>query len=452
MLESWRVNKTNSSNARPVQREKYINFNESDDELRTFISATHFCRQNTMKALQFCIFILLSQAIIFTSASAVTRLFNCPCYVRVTRVIDSTGISDSEAFDIRVRSLTGVETRHSLKNIKLDDSTHQDALLHHFNPIIIPEHGLFKVSLTHKSSIATAAHAPSYMLTKTSFAWKEACPILIPYDIPQLSLRTKSSTHTKGSPSADTASPNIVGGLLSESGLRRYLVALVTVVQCPDGSFACRSYCSGTLIHGRWILSAAHCGLEAGLTLVHVNTPQNERGPTAIVEEVFNHPGYAEKNLNTSYNDLVVAKLNTDVIKACSKTPGLCGEMLPRAMRINKQERNVVRGDYLRIAGYGKTMFDERISDRKLRQVDAPVANFRELPKRISNAEKCHQVEKEVPDMRRVRVWSMRCMVSYLQKRHISFLTRATNRNEAKKSNHNTTSKSLHIPLSQSGR
>ena len=325
----------------------------------------------------------------FLAYGRTSGIFKCPCSFRVSRTIDPSGVSNVDPFDVLVRPASGevrlaIDSHHSVRNIKLDSASHSDAFMHHFDRIHVNQRGLFHVSILHKAN--SGAHAPSYSLEKIASSRQSTCPVLIPFDLPPsvapisrqatssgggYDLASKELPAGNGNGSAGT---NIVGGLLTNKNIRRYIVSLSTAVPCRDGSSGCATFCSGTLIAPNWIVTAAHCTLNVGVTRVFVNTDRGGTGAFSNIIEAHRHPKYDASNFNASTHDIAVAKLAKDVVKACSESSVCNG--IPAVMKVNFRGSMPKEEQYVRTAGYGRTRSGETGSDRLLRQVDAPVADF----------------------------------------------------------------------------
>jgi trypsin len=92
--------------------------------------------------------------------------------------------------------------------------------------------------------------------------------------------------------------PRIVGGDIATDLLYPWMAALETF----DGW----QYCGGTVISSHWVLTAAHCQVQAG-DVVHVGTTDlRQPGRRLLVVEVRNHPGWSS---TTSGDDVAVVRI-----------------------------------------------------------------------------------------------------------------------------------------------
>ena len=224
------------------------------------------------------------------------------------------------------------------------------------------------------------------------------CPILIPIDLPVFSSSSSAIRRQNVNESRDigrsldgsqnmnrqvkslSISLNIVGGLEVESNLRRSLVSLVKEKPCENGTVGCvESYgCTGTLIHPEWIMSAAHCFFEADRVKVFFNSPRSGKGFEASLQNWWIHPKFDPFDNDSNGFDLAVAKLSSDVVRACNRNRRKCGGSTPKVMDINTVSTSPTEGMYVRTIGFGRTFDGESLfdADGKLRQVDTPIVNF----------------------------------------------------------------------------
>lgn len=185
----------------------------------------------------------------------------------------------------------------------------------------------------------------------------KTCPIRLPQDNPE----TRSHrSHT----------PRIVGGDAISDGLIPYLVAIQSF---SENFKAWLSFCTGTLISKRWILSAAHCGIKKGhrVLLLADNTADGiaetpEDGTVVVnITNVRSHPDYVEDDTTGSPFDIVAVELDRDIPTGA------------KSMSVNINVQIPETRSYVRVAGFGvQEQGDIGGTRRSLNQVDVPVTSF----------------------------------------------------------------------------
>ena len=254
--------------------------------------------------------------------------------------------------------------------------------------------GTIVTSQNHEQPNTVVSGEPSLDLAKLSTRMRRTCPILIPFDLPEFpssvigrqkvdrdkerGLSWNMGQYMNKQAANGSVSPNIVGGLITGLTLRRYLISLEIAEPCKNGRVGCVKYghCTGTMIHPEWIISAAHCLIDAVRVRVFVNTPSLGNGFDVLLEDWWIHPKYDYDDSDTNGYDLAVGKISIDVVRACNRNRRRCGGSAPTVMKINTVQTSPREGMYVRTIGFGDTVYDERRSDGRLRQVDAPIANF----------------------------------------------------------------------------
>lgn len=144
----------------------------------------------------------------------------------------------------------------------------------------------------------------------------------------------------------------IVGGLRASGNLRPFMVFIVTI----------ESTCSGVLIGRRWILSAAHCNIQQGDTVVvgasvlFMPLSASVRGSALRVVRTFEPPRFSFEQQNVF--DIAVAELSGDAPEGA------------KFMRLNSRRGLPRLSTPVRALGYGRTSEDEMLGMSTLRQVD----------------------------------------------------------------------------------
>ncbi|MCZ6711843.1 MAG: serine protease, partial [Gammaproteobacteria bacterium] len=146
----------------------------------------------------------------------------------------------------------------------------------------------------------------------------------------------------------------IVGGIDAPPGAWPWASAIA--LTRSDGSLF--QYCGGSLIAADWVLTAAHCEVEAGDKIILGRTNLTASGGEQLdVEFVLTHIDY---NDSTNDNDIALVKLQTP----SSQTP---------LQLIDSTEMDAQPGDLATIIGWGLLSEAGQPSPTALQQVEVPI-------------------------------------------------------------------------------
>jgi len=162
----------------------------------------------------------------------------------------------------------------------------------------------------------------------------------------------------------------IVNGGTAVPNSRPWIVSLQINV---DGTFS--HNCGGSLIHDRFVLTAAHCVDSNEVTqysvivgLHYLNTYSQSQ--VYQVEKIMKHPGYLGETKITSGYDIAVIKLKT-AVKLSSNVSLIC---LP-----SKNDVSKVVGQTVITSGWGFISATERVETNELQEVSLKVGDADEI-------------------------------------------------------------------------
>ncbi len=120
--------------------------------------------------------------------------------------------------------------------------------------------------------------------------------------------------------SRQKTSARIVGGEEAEPGAWSWMAALINSY---DKSEPYNVFCGGSLIHSRWVVTAAHCvkisdwsneDMDPGdiAIVMGIHNVENDRGKRVSVKKIISHPLY-DNSGNSMDSDIALIELEYDV-------------------------------------------------------------------------------------------------------------------------------------------
>lgn len=172
-----------------------------------------------------------------------------------------------------------------------------------------------------------------------------------------------------------TLDPRIVNGDLASAKISPAVVAFY-----KQGVSAA---CTGTLVSKRWIVTAAHCGIDESSGHVaavlmknsYVWNSTNENGYLMRIRKTYIHDKFIPNDRIGQQYDVAAVELATDVPEGATSMRLNINAMIPEAY------------SYVRVIGFGKQYEGDTDMSRPLSQVDLPVVPYSRCASLYENVE-----------------------------------------------------------------
>lgn len=259
--------------------------------------------------------------------------------------------------DLRSRRQTS-DNRSMFTHLRLSTTSNQSSKFRYsYGPhIYIPSRGRFAITATLQGNLA---HINGLTVLMRNVSNSTRCPVKLPYQPPvhisrvytQQLLKLESSRNIRTSFAYHYGiQPQIVGGDVASEEASLFVVSLTPFNKSVKGG------CTGALLSSRWVVSAAHCKMDATWVARPAASDLYEGNGQAI-EAVFPHGSFSSTNL--SY-DISLIKLKEEAPSGA------------KFVRVNADSDSPHVGNFARALGYGNMKYDVA-GNTRLRQVDIPV-------------------------------------------------------------------------------